>query len=121
MVKFLKSLSPTIIVFIALAAICFFYMQQSEKLKTEIVRLKENYAAEQLAVANSHAAELARQSALNDDLTRQLIDKQNEITQQIQQLESAIDDAIKKDGSTYNGIGADSLCVYKRAFGYDCK
>lgn len=105
----------------ALSVISFYWMQQSEKLEAEIATLKEKYTAERLATAIAHKTELQRQSALNDELTRQLIDKQNQITEQLQQLESAIDDAIKKDGVAYNGIGADSLCVYKRAYGYDCK
>ena len=121
MIKCLKSLSPTVVVFIVLVAVSFFYMQQSQKLKTEIVELKEKHTAERLATAIAHKAELQRQAALNDELTQQLIDKQHDITKQLQKLESSIDDAIKKDGAAYNGIGADSLCIYKRAFGYDCK
>lgn len=121
MIKFFKNLSPAVIALIALSIISFYWMHQSQKLETEIATLKENYTNEMLAVANAHKIELQRQSSLNDELTRQLFEKQNQITEQLQQLESAIDDAIKKDGTTYNGIGADSLCIYKRAYGYDCK
>lgn len=121
MIKFLKNLSPVVIVLFALLVISFYWMQQSQRLEAKIATLKENYTQEKLAVANAHKTELQRQSELNNELTRQLIGKQHEITQQLQQLESAIDDAIKKDGAAYNGIGADSLCVYKRAYGYDCK
>lgn len=121
MIKFFKNLSPVVIALLALLIINFYLMQQNQKLKTKIATLKENYTNEMLAVANAHKIELQRQSSLNDELTRQLFEKQNQITEQLQQLESAIDDAIKKDGTTYNGIGADSLCIYKRAYGYDCK
>lgn len=121
MIKFLKNLSPVMIALFALSVISFYWMQQSQKLEAKIATLKENFTQERLAVANAHKIELQRQSALNDELTRQLIEKQNQITEQLQQLESAIDDAIKKDGAAYNGIGADSLCIYKRAYGYNCK
>ncbi|WP_081297916.1 MULTISPECIES: hypothetical protein [unclassified Gilliamella] len=121
MIKFLKNLSPTVIVLFALSIISFYWMQQSQKLESKIATLKENFTQERLAIANAHKIELQRRSELNDELTRKLIEKQNQITEQLQQLESAIDDAIKKDGATYNGIGADSLCIYKRAHGYDCK
>lgn len=128
MIKFFKNLSPAVIALIALSIISFYWMHQSQKLETEIATLKENYASEMLAVTNAHKIELQRQSSLNDELTRQLFEKQTQITEQLQQLESAIDDAIKKDGNAYNGdgnayngIGADSLCIYKRAHGYDCK
>lgn len=128
MIKFFKNLSPAVIALLALSVISFYWMHQSQKLETEIATLKENYASEMLAVANAHKIELQRQSSLNDELTRQLFEKQTQITEQLQQLESAIDDAIKKDGNAYNGdgnayngIGADSLCIYKRAHGYDCK
>jgi uncharacterized protein HemX len=120
MINFLKN-SPLLVVITILSLVGFYWAQQSQKLEAKIATLKENFAQERLAVANAHKIELQRQSALNDELTRQLIDKQNQITEQLQQLESAIDDAIKKDGVTYNGIGADSLCIYKRAYGYDCK
>ena len=121
MIKFFKNLSPAVIALIALSIISFYWMHQSQKLETEIATLKENYTNEMLAVANAHKIELQRQSSLNDELTRQLFEKQNQITEQLQQLENTIDDAIKKDGNAYNGIGVDSLCIYKRAYGYDCK
>lgn len=120
MINFLKNSSPLVFIVI-LSLISFYWAQQNQKLEAKIATLKENFTQERLAVANAHRIELQRQSALNDELTRQLIEKQNQITEQLQQLESAIDDAIKKDGTTYNGIGADSLCIYKRAYGYDCK
>lgn len=53
-------------------------------------------------------------------ISHELALARNEIERQRQALEKDINYAIKSDGTAFNGIGADSLCLYKRAFGYEC-
>ncbi|MFQ1004755.1 hypothetical protein [Gilliamella sp. CG22] len=121
LISTLRKIPTSLFVIALLSLISFYWMQRSVNLENELAQMSERHTAERLVAANAYNAELQRQAALNDELTRQLIDRQNQITTQLQQLESSIDGAIKNDGNIYNGIGADSLCVYRRAYGYNCK
>lgn len=120
LISALRKIPPSLFVIALLSLISFYWMQRSVNLENELAQMSERHTAERLVAANAYNAELQRQAALNDELTRQLIDRQNQITTQLQQLEGMINDAVNTDGS-YSGIGADSLCVYRRAYGYNCK
>lgn len=120
LISALRKIPPSLFVIALLSLISFYWMQQNANLRGELAQANERFAIERLDTANAYNAELRRQAALNDELTARLIEKQNQITAQLQQLEGVINDAVNTDGS-YNGIGADSLCVYRRAYGYNCK
>ncbi|MFQ1041420.1 hypothetical protein [Gilliamella sp. CG16] len=120
LISALRKIPPSLFVIALLSFISFYWMQQNANLRGELAQANERFAIERLDIANAYNAELRRQAALNDELTARLIEKQNQITAQLQQLEGVINDAVNTDGS-YNGIGADSLCVYRRAYGYNCK
>lgn len=120
LISTLRKIPLSLFVIALLSFISFYWMQQNANLRGELAQANERFAIERLDTANAYNAELRRQAALNDELTARLIEKQNQITAQLQQLEGVINDAVNTDGS-YNGIGADSLCVYKRAYGYSCK
>ena len=120
LISTLRKIPPSLFVIALLSLISFYWMQQNANLRGELAQANERFAIERLDTANAYNAELRRQAALNDELTARLIEKQNQITAQLQQLEGVINDAVNTDGS-YNGIGADSLCVYRRAYGYNCK
>lgn len=120
LISALRKIPLSLFVIALLSFISFYWMQQNANLRGELAQANERFAIERLDTANAYNAELRRQAALNDELTARLIEKQNQITAQLQQLEGVINDAVNTDGS-YNGIGADSLCVYKRAYGYSCK
>lgn len=120
LISTLRKIPPSLFVIALLSLISFYWMQQNANLRSELAQANERFAIERLDTANAYNAELRRQAALNDELTARLIEKQNQITAQLQQLEGVINDAVNTDGS-YNGIGADSLCVYRRAYGYNCK
>lgn len=103
-----------------LAALAGFWLAMLVS-NSKVESLKADFAAERQALTIKANKALQQNIAINEQLSIELINKQNELTSIKQQLERSIADAIKNDGDSYNGMGADSLQLYKAAFGYRAK
>ncbi|MBG6243249.1 MAG: hypothetical protein EKE20_16210 [Candidatus Symbiopectobacterium sp. Dall1.0] len=76
-------------------------------------------AAEQQAAALREAlADTAAQQARADKLAVELRQTQTELNQAKNTLKRKITDVVKTDGSTFTGIGPDSLRLYRANLGY---
>lgn len=86
-------------------------------LKIDVIRSEFN--AERIALLEKTNTVLTTNQQINNALEHELTQVKNELEIKAQQLESVRNEAIKKDGNSYNGIGVNSLQHYKKALGYD--
>ena len=91
----------------------------------ELAELKTTYANEKRALAEKQsqvlAGALAKQQEYNqkaNQLSGELLKAQQELSQTQQKLKRSIANATQHDGSTYTGLGPDSLRLYQTALGY---
>lgn len=97
--------------------------KQAETEKTEIIATYQAsaLAAEQLYAEKLKAANEEKQRWFDfaQQQSRDLAAAYQKIDRQTAQLEKQIDETVQKDGSRFNGIGADSVQLYNRALGHD--
>ena len=81
-------------------------------------QLKESESkCEQLTVRlDSALRDVQRFMAISSELANAL----SVVELNKQTLNGQIDHAVKNDSPVFTGIGADSLCLYRKAFGYEC-
>ena len=91
----------------------------------ELAELKITYANEKRVLAEKQsqalAGALAKQQEYNqkaNQLSGELLKAQQELSQTQQKLKRSIANATQHDGSTYTGLGPDSLRLYQTALGY---
>ncbi|ATD64853.1 hypothetical protein ACFPVS_12135 [Neisseria weixii] len=128
-----KTLSPVwqtlispILLTAAVLALYFFGYQVAEKQaeadKAEIIATYQAsaLAAEQLYTEKLKAANEEKQKWMDfaQAQSRDLAAAYQQIDRQAVQLEKQIDETVQKDGSRFNGLGADSVQLYNRALGY---
>ncbi|ROV54490.1 hypothetical protein [Neisseria chenwenguii] len=129
-----KTLSPVwqtlispILLTAAVLALYFFGYQVAEKQaeadKAEIIATYQAsaLAAEQLYTEKLKAANEEKQKWMDfaQAQSRDLAAAYQQIDRQAVQLEKQIDETVQKDGSRFNGLGADSVQLYNRALGHD--
>ncbi|MRN37623.1 hypothetical protein CRG49_003055 [Neisseria sp. N95_16] len=129
-----KTLSPvwqtlisTLLLVAAVLALYFCGYQaaakQAETDKAEIIATYQAsaLAAEQLYTEKLKAAADEKQKWIDfaQAQSRDLAAAYQQIDRQAAQLEKQIDETVQKDGSRFNGIGADSVQLYNRAIGHD--
>ncbi|PJO78203.1 hypothetical protein GJV52_05400 [Neisseria brasiliensis] len=129
-----KTLSPvwqtlisTLLLVAAVLALYFCGYQaaakQAETGKAEIIATYQAsaLAAEQLYTEKLKAAADEKQKWIDfaQAQSRDLAAAYQQIDRQAAQLEKQIDETVQKDGSRFNGIGADSVQLYNRAIGHD--
>ena len=130
----IKTLSPvwqtlisTLLLVAAVLALYFCGYQaaakQAETDKAEIIATYQAsaLAAEQLYTEKLKAAneEKQRWFDIAQQQSRDLAAAYQQIDRQAAQWEKQIDETVQKDGSRFNGIGADSVQLYNRAIGHD--
>lgn len=97
--------------------------KQSEADKAEIIATYQAsaLAAEQLYTEKLKAANEEKQRWFDfaQQQSRDLAAAYQQIDRQAVQLEKQINETVQKDGSRFNGMGADSVQLYNRAFGHD--
>lgn len=129
-----KTLSPvwqtlisTLLLTAAVLALYFSgHHDASLKAKQERAEIIATYQASALAAEQLYAEKL---KAANEEKQRwfdfaqqqslDLAAAYQQIDRQAVQLEKQIDETVQKDGSRFNGIGADSVQLYNRALGHD--
>ena len=129
-----KTISPVwrslISVLLLAAAVLVLYFsgyqaaaKQAETDKAEIIATYQAsaLAAEQIYTEKLKAAHQEKQRWFDfaQQQSRDLAAAYQKIDRQAVQLEKQIDETVQKDGSRFNGIGADSVRLYNRALGYD--
>lgn len=102
------------------------YQAAAKKAKTDQAEIIATYQASALAAEQLYAEKL---KAANEEKqrwfdfaqaqSRDLAAAYRQIDRQAVQLEKQIDETVQKDGSRFNGIGADSVQLYNRALGHD--
>lgn len=119
-------ISPILLTAAALALYFFGYQvaeKQAEADKAEIIATYQAsaLAAEQLYTEKLKAANEEKQRWFDfaQQQSRDLAAAYQQIDRQTAQLEKQIDETVQKDGSRFNGIGADSVQLYNRAIGHD--
>lgn len=122
-----QTLISTLLLVAAVLALYFCGYQaaakQAEIDKAEIIATYQAsaLAAEQLYAEKLKAANDEKQKWFDfaQQQSRDLAAAYRQIDRQAAQLEKQIDETVQKDGSRFNGIGADSVQLYNRAFGHD--
>ena len=130
----IKTLSPvwqtlisTLLLVAAVLALYFCGYQaaakQAETDKAEIIATYQAsaLAAEQLYTEKLKAANEEKQRWFDfaQQQSRDLAAAYRKIDRQAAQWEKQINETVQKDGSRFNGIGADSVQLYNRAIGHD--
>lgn len=102
------------------------YQAAAKKAKTDQAEIIASYQASALAAEQLYTEKL---KAVNDEKqrwfdfaqaqSRDLAAAYRQIDRQAVQLEKQIDETVQKDGSRFNGMGADSVQLYNRALGHD--
>ncbi|MFC3874868.1 hypothetical protein [Neisseria musculi] len=97
-------------------------MQAAEKEKAEIIG---TYQAAALSAEIRYSEKLAEAAAekqkwfdFAQDQSAKLAAANRQLDIQTAKLQEQIPNAVKNDGNGFTGIGADSLRIYNRAFGY---
>lgn len=86
----------------------------------QMAELKERYALAESVRSTAEAMKLREKDQIADKLTAELAETKNRAAQEREELQRQIDEALKKDGPTYSGLGPGGLCIYRRALGYPC-
>lgn len=84
-------------------------------------KLTDQKTAFDLEKLNATNTALSKEKAANDKATRlsyELARLQRQLTQQEQSRHEQINQAVKEDGSSFTGIGPDSVQLYRQALGY---
>lgn len=129
-----KTLSPvwqtliSTLLLVAVVLVLYFsgYQAASNQAKTDKAEIIATYQASALAAEQLYAEKL---KAANEEKqrwfdfaqqqSRDLAAAYQQIDRQAAQWEKQIDETVQKDGSRFNGIGADSVQLYNRAIGHD--
>lgn len=129
-----KTLSPvwqtlisTLLLVAAVLALYFCgYQAAVKKAQTDQAEIIATYQASALAAERLYTEKL---KAANEEKqrwfdfaqqqSRDLAAAYQQIDRQATKLEKQIDETVQKDGSRFNGIGADSVQLYNRALGHD--
>ena len=129
-----KTLSPvwqtliSTLVLVAVVLVLYFsgYQAAYNQAKTDKAEIIATYQASALAAEQLYAEKLKAANAekqrwfdFAQQQSRDLAAAYQQIDHQTAQLEKQIDETVQKDGSRFNGIGADSVQLYNRAFGHD--
>lgn len=122
-----QTLTSTLLLVAAVLALYFCGYQaaakQAETDKAEIIATYQAsaLAAEQLYTEKLKAANEEKQRWFDfaQQQSRDLAAAYQQIDRQAVQLEKQINETVQKDGSRFNGIGADSVQLYNRALGHD--
>lgn len=129
-----KTLSPvwqtlisTLLLVAAVLALYFCgYQAAAKKAQTDQAEIIATYqasalAAEQLYTEKLKAAADEKQKWIDfaQAQSRDLAAAYQQIDRQAAQLEKQIDETVQKDGSRFNGLGADSVQLYNRAIGHN--
>lgn len=97
--------------------------KKAEAEKAEIIATYQASAlvAEQLYTEKLKAANEEKQRWFDfaQVQSRDLATAYQQIGRQAAQLEKQIDETVQKDGSRFNGLGANSVQLYNRALGHD--
>ena len=87
--------------------------------------LQLTHTAQRLAAEQAYGVKLAAAAAekqhwydLSQRQSKELAEAQAELEKSRNTLQEQTRAAVDKDGSSFNGIGPNSLHLYKRAFGY---
>lgn len=114
------------------ALICFGYWLAVQPYKTKLAQLetvhaqaKENWEAERKSVVEDYSRtlefeveKLQRASAENQRVTVELASIKQQLNTTKNKLKRSINHVTKNDGTTYTGLGASGLLLYRSALGY---
>ena len=129
-----KTLSPvwqtliSALLLVAAVLVLYFcgYQAAAKKAKTDQAEIIATYQASALAAEHLYAEKLKAANAekqrwfdFAQQQSRDLAAAYQQIDRQAEQLEKQIDETVQKDGSRFNGMGADSVQLYNRAIGHD--
>lgn len=119
-------ISTLLLVAVVLALYFSGHYDASRKAEQERAEIIATYqasalAAEQLYTEKLKAANEEKQRWFDfaQQQSRDLAAAYQQIDRQAAQWEKQIDETVQKDGSRFNGIGADSVQLYNRALGHD--
>lgn len=119
-------ISPLLLIAAVLALYFCGYQAAAKQAETDKAEIIATYqasalAAEQLYTEKLKAANEEKQKWMDfaQAQSRDLAAAYQQIDRQAVQLEKQINETVQKDGSRFNGIGADSVQLYNRALGHD--